>query len=711
MDIDEPVSDSVLSGLRFQHIKSFLNAVVHRLLERGALGDLFKISDSLSNLVEDTSEAFNSPLKFPVQHRDGVFDPLSVDSHAIYSLHDDPGVRYRPPYRRFYTSRVRPVIFIGPSGCGKTRTCFDYARENFSFYFDCNDGGDIHSMLDIIKQFPVDNLTKLEGLCSRAINSLIFSRMVIFEVLRRSNVSAADWMDYQRSGRTQMFSAKLFQEVWNVFSKLEPEDTTALYIQENAETNITLIFDEAQQLLQIHPNCFQSQKKELDRSFFSFVVQNICKKMFCRTIWCGTHLRLRDVSLFASAIGGKSEEIEKFSSFDYLEPSIVAKALCKWIRQDLVTDGQIRVMSIMLQGRPRLLMQFMILLCQIFLKQASFTSDDIQQAFYEYISKVTKKRQGDATFFSLYNRWEEIFDQPIKMFMKTDDTSETISSICVRLLLNYYLHRDIDKMPLLSETSADIVSSALIMLRPQRSDYRITLTEPVAIIAAENFLNTKHPNWIEEYFGRFLFSDAGISPAEKGNFMEFLISHRFRQGWWKKSAPLNNLLAGTGWLNMLNEIETGPVSLLDCRTGKDLHLQFIDFIENPRYPCLLLPTTKAGPDIAFQSVLCFIKTTWTGKDMKISAEELNANIATMEESEWFRSASAQHVEVQAALKRCKRKFLKFRIELPYSGDENFQKHDVANGIINIDMSNAELARDLLGEYFFQLYSNWIKQKQ
>lgn len=137
----------------------------------------------------------------------------------------------------------------------------------------------------------------------------------------------ADWLSYRRSRNTRsafsaVFSKALELSLLDMINRL---NTINEDLQNYRVGDMHVLVDESQTLLEILPKSFHGRKREYDgdkpkhpRSFYSFFVRIVVQVLGYISLWAGTHLRLRDVSLFCSAAGGKMhEEILVFTDFDF----------------------------------------------------------------------------------------------------------------------------------------------------------------------------------------------------------------------------------------------------------------------------------------------------------------------------------------------------------------------------------------------------------
>lgn len=160
-----------------------------------------------------------------------------------------------------------------------------------------------------------------------SLTRLFLSRLIVFKELRDNALrngscfSEFDWLCYQKSTRTRSLFANIFDTLGfcsgSFIEKLMNHTYGALF------GSMVLIFDECQQLLlKLQTDYHSSSNASINlqgefiapRSLFSFIVSQVKHQ---RTIWCGTHMRIKNIELFASAAAGKTnkEVLILFSNF------------------------------------------------------------------------------------------------------------------------------------------------------------------------------------------------------------------------------------------------------------------------------------------------------------------------------------------------------------------------------------------------------------
>ncbi|KAI8828273.1 hypothetical protein BJ741DRAFT_626872, partial [Chytriomyces cf. hyalinus JEL632] len=454
-------------------------------------------------------------LKIEVKALDGVPDLLY--SHEIYE--DEASIGLNMPVDELLKIAKRTIILIGVSGCGKTRTCYDYARHHWCLYFDCAKDSDVQAMIGLLKTKnpPIKNdytQNVFEVYSETMINALIATRLLVLKILRKqSNVDPFGWHCMQRSGRSRLVFEQIFSELISYSGNL----VSQIFLRLKSEFDGRVIFDESQQLLDILTADYRSSKSDLQgisrnklkfpRSLFSFATRHIIKHQL-KSIWCGTHMRIRNVDLIYSAAGKKPTDVHIFTNFSYLKPA--------WIRKDIIDSQETLFLEIsnFLQGRPR------------------FFTSDVREAFQSYCRLVTT-RAGSSAEFSLYDFWAQRISWSIEPIVNENDPFSR-RLLCVTSLFGNRTRKNI-------RAEMDLVSTCLVM-------WQAFMTEPMVLGAGMNFLADQHPHAL--FFAPV--EAPAMSPAER--------AIRFLQGWWLE-AGLKELLPK--WVHKL-EIPR-PVGFMDCR--------------------------------------------------------------------------------------------------------------------------------------------------
>ena len=186
--------------------------------------------------------------------------------------------------------------------------------------------------------------------------------------------------------------------------------------------------------------------------FFSFLTRIIIRTGM-RSIWCGTHMKIRNMELNRPSAGGKVEDVVVFTNFTYLKPFDLAKLLSKWLNTPL-EPLFLQNASHLLQGRPRFLISFLHQLRSISVNDQINTT--LHQILNNYCSFLTT-RVGIGSDFCLCCFWSERVDLDIVPFQSTRTTKNIslISNILIRLCISFLFGNG---------ESIDMVATGLVMV-------------------------------------------------------------------------------------------------------------------------------------------------------------------------------------------------------------------------------------------------------
>jgi hypothetical protein len=438
------------------------------------------------------------------------------------------------------------------------------------------------------------------------------------------------------------------------------------------------------------------------RSFFSFLSRTIIESKF-KSIWCGTHMKIRNMELMHSAAGSKPDDIQIFTDFNYLEPKHILDLLPMWLNVDLSKYLFLfHEISQMLQGRPRFFSSFLHKLIE---------SNDINDCFRSYLRDMTTNHDSALFDSSLYYFWEQRIQLTIQPIANTDTQAlqtRLVSDILVELCISY-LFGDGSSRVYLPE--CDLVSTCLVMVSKNHHRWDAKMAEPLVLSAGLNFLADKAPDVLMDYFAHKLFSPLSapnLSPQERGHVMEFVIALRFIQCWW--SDP-NLRVYLPSWAVAMN-IEK-PLGVIDSRfKGKEsAPNNFIQQILNPSFPWILFPSANAGPDLRYSIFCCYIKTTSTANSqstMFVSPNECKKNIETMDPKNWYRSQKNVQKECEIEGKR----FVHMRFELPDTAPsmkDTFSNGQTENDFIICVNLESDFAHHFFGQSFVSKYRNFVSR--
>lgn len=650
---------------------------------------------------------------------DGVGDLLY--SQQIYE--DEKSFGIEMPVDRLLKITHNTIVLIGLSGCGKTRSCYDYARHHWCLYFDCTIDDDVSSMINLLQAHKPSIKTHetqqaFEELSKMAIQSLISSRMLVLEVLQeqgiqkqgggKTPVEPFDWLCIQRSRRSRRLFTELFRKILTYPVLVISQIFDAL----KAKFNGRVIFDESQHLLTILESDYRSSKHDLrgftdnridfPRSLFSFTAGCITA-LGLNSIWCGTHMRIKNMDLVYSAAGGKpTTNIAIFTSFTYLKPNVIFKLCEKWIKPAVFNDNMsvFEEAANFLQGRPRFFMSFL---------HNVNTSKHILASFENYRRDMTTNYDSSLVSSSPYYFWRDYIHLSVEPLHRSQTAafskrlvSDTLLKLCIDFLLG-------DGKSISFSSDLELLSTGLVMVDlNETTGWTCCMAEPLVLSAGVNYLADQAPEALMDYFAAQLFAPLGPAnktAQERGHCMELVIALRFIQGWWQEP-ELQALLPK--WVNEMNICR--PVGILDCRSEKE-GLMFLQQLRNLRFPYVILPAVNAGPDIRYANFSCCVKTTWTPKSnssLHITADECAKNLETMKPANWYKSQ--RPVQQQCSEELTGLKFVHMRFELPYTAPSlkpGFESGEDGNDYVICVNLESDFALKFFGDKFVTSYKKYV----
>ncbi|ORY25095.1 hypothetical protein BCR33DRAFT_705851 [Rhizoclosmatium globosum] len=647
-------------------------------------------------------------LTLEIQGIDGIPDFLF--SHQIYD--DESALGITMPVDELLEIESNTIILIGVSGCGKTRTCFDYARHRWCLLFDCTKDIDVFSMIGLLNSHQPLIKTEysqkeFEHLSEKLIMSLIGARMLVLRSLLEQNAEFRqfEWLCIQRSRRTQ----KLFDQIFSSLSSYSFRIVGKIFDSLKREFDGRVIFDESQHLLTVLEWEYRSSKpdqrgisnNQLDspRSFFSFAAGFVMNYSL-KSIWCGTHMRIRNMELMHSAAGGKPTNVHVFTRFTYLTPKMIFNLCSRWIQPLIFNQNQavFDEASMFLHGRPRFFMSFL---------RKLIDNDNIQQSLALYRAEMTTEYGSSFEDTSPFYFWKKRFPDIILPISGSSDRKKLVAEVLLQICLSS-LFGNGSTVSFPFHEDLDLVSTSLVMVERQLETWGACMAEPIVLSAGLNFFATKSPDALMTYFARQVFSPLvppNPSAQERGHIMELIIALRFIQGWWQEP-ELKAFLPK--WVNDMNISK--PVGILDCRNEKNANM-FLQQLRRASFPYVLLPAVNAGPDLRYSVFSCCNKTTSTANSnssMYVSAEDVHKNIATMEPSNWYKPQPL--LQSQCSEETQSWRFVHLRFELLDTAPSlkpQFQSGAAGNDYVICVNLECDFALKFFGAKFVSAYKEFV----
>ncbi|KAI9352624.1 hypothetical protein BDR26DRAFT_196928 [Obelidium mucronatum] len=666
--------------------------------------------------AQESMETVNQPAKvltLDVHTIGGITDLLY--SHQIYV--DETALGIKMPVDELLNVTHYTIVLIGVSGCGKTRTCFDYARRRWCLYFDCTKDADILSMFEILRLSEPTIKTDasqntFEDLSKNLIKALISARLLVLRILlaRTPNCEQFDWLCIQRSRRTR----ELFELIFSQLSEYSSRIVAGIFNKLKRKFNGRVIFDESQHLLTILEWGYRSSKPNdrgisnnrlnSPRSLFSFTAGCIMT-LGLKSIWCGTHMRIRNMELIYSAGGDKPTVIHLFTNFTYLTPAVIFNLCSRWIQKDVFIQNHslFEEASNFLQGRPRFFISFLHKLIK---------SDNIRACFDTYRRRMTTNHDTALSSSAPYFFWRDHIDLSVEPLQRSTNAfafqKRLVSDVLLKLCVDFLFG---DGKCISFSPDLDMVSTCLVMVHLETDTWESSMAEPLVLCAGLNYLADQAPDALTDYFAGQLFaplSPANITPQERSHRMELVIALRFMQGWWQEP-ELKAMLPK--WVNDMNISK--PVGIQDCRRTENAGVMFVQQLGNPSFPYILLPAVNAGPDLRYSIFSCCDKTTSTRNSkssMYVSVEEAQKNLATMYPANWYKTQASLHARCSDELINCR--FVHMRFELPDTAPSmkaGFKSVEVGNDFVICVNLESDFAWKFFGTKFVASYNQFVQR--
>jgi hypothetical protein len=659
--------------------------------------------------VSDLSDRHESDAFFQthIPSVQGLRDPLY--SESVYNFHQQLNLT-RPVDEVLNIVRTHHVVLIGVSGAGKTRTCFDISRQEYTLYIDCHLDFDFLHMLERFIEAQPELLSeqeqyRFEKLCFDEFTKFLLCRLLSLNSLieRQKVTNPFDWFSFQRSFQSQEafvdFKYKL---------RLPGSDLTAILRTLARKFSVKVIFDESQVLLQGPlKNSFRSfnepvvvNRGELvsPRSVYTFLASVMMIDLKVKSIWSGTHLRLRNIGTLVSAAGFKDELFKVFYNFNYLNVHHISRLLRLYLNVDMLSQ-QTRSESLLLpnicyqlQGRPRFFFSFLKEV--INLVDMSSPDERLSKAIDSYYSKLTTYQMdqidGKGSLFMFWKLNEDVILEP---FEQPDNVKSLVLHELISLIATFVLSGS--RHEILVDFQQDIISTSLVMVEDRATNRKCRMAEPAVLESGLNFLSSLNGNVLVDYFCRLIFNQM-ISSQERGKLVELLFILRCKQGWWK---------AGSEFIpEELRRIPI-PEGFIDCQTGHRNSFYFIENLINQQFDKILLPPEKAGPDVTYKNLCCYFKTTW--QRSAIPSAISDQNTASADYTSWFQSQRELNDRVIQEVKALELadRLIHLCVELPFASSEShlgWQEGPHKSRLLRIDLSHP-LCKIIFSQKFVESY--------
>jgi hypothetical protein len=531
-----PISATSSPPIRMQFERKTIEEVVQNFFASELFGNIRSRSE------EDLSKS--TDMEIAQSQNDSELDTEAKQIEASSLLREDLdeqlkkiGVTlpyYRVPKESFSANQV--TVLVGVSGCGKSRTCMDIASRHKCLYFE-GVANEFQRLTDSLSQYNVANEVFV-NLSKRYLSCIILSRIMILNKLevdsKNRGMSCRRSVSYQMTNSFLAASSSLSCELFTDADE-SVERRAADLIR-----GYIILFDEAQRFIYTFPGRYPDGRNHYTRPMLRFLVNYVSTTFRVPSFWCGTQLRMKDVTLLESGAGGKPlHEPIIFTQFSHYNSEKVRLLIQKWLPDymydDLVQNDKaaLNAAGYWLQGRPR----FVTVFVDIFLKRVARGSS-FRAELGRYIVRMT---DNNEELISLKWFWMHAleFETRLREY-ETGEIAETPDHYLFDLLLKYlYASPTVDGSRVaVIKNSVDLVRTALVSLSYEHDNCNYYMTEPLVFEAGLAYLseNSGPYDRFMKYVVRQLVEppSGGSFPADaRGKLLDRVIALRFRFGWWR----------------------------------------------------------------------------------------------------------------------------------------------------------------------------------
>ena len=439
----------------------------------------------------DTTMDIDADAKIEEHARNKLESTPIFDSRVEHRLRK---LGLRLPYERIPKecfNKGRATVLAGVSGCGKSRTCIDIALQRNSLYFDSIAHRDVVNMYEELetKDASPDDLKRTAR--------IYFCALVVARVSLLEHVSPATKkrvVSFQCSTSFQLTSLNLMKGLLSYPSEQLSSMAEAMLSGNNG---YTCLFDEAQLLMEKMKNRFENSAGQFVQPLLRVLVETVSMLGAC-SFWCGTALRLKDISLFLTGMA-KPSDVTVFTDFQHYTFDDIKALIGLYAKEPeyssilCATPDALLKACYFLQGRPRLITTFMEYLKDV--KHGTF-----ETVLKEYLESLTTFVEGTHLLIPSHF-WQRVLQYPEKLRnIRSGESrdSKTPDVYCFELLANYlFAAPQLHACEVVAGIhDADLISTSLVSLkRPLVFSGSTTatywITEPVILEAAVNVFETK----------------------------------------------------------------------------------------------------------------------------------------------------------------------------------------------------------------------------
>ena len=605
----------------------------------------------------------------------------------------------------------KDIVLIGVGGCGKSRTCYDICRfgGKFCVFLDCVHHVDVDHFLRSLPFPPTEfrrncdsSVAKFHKTVGLATMRFLLSRLVVLKKMLEANgaFSPDDFFQMQQLSRSKRLD--VFRDVLEALQRVRDEEIESQFKAAKSwfadMDELRFVLDESHRLLDIHRGLFHSSSSYAvnaigeyvePRSYFSYLAMFFAENQM-NVVWAGTHLRIGDITRITSAGSTARRRLRSlnpivFTDFNYLTPKHISQLLEKWV---VIYDEALKIrISQTLQGRPRLLMEFLI---DLYNFRGTVSDENLSQLFESVVPEFEQ---------SFIQSWKTAWKSTIQQFVPDVGQSSpvhTVGALLEDLLYNDYI-TDTRK-----NAHADwyraMVATGLVMLSKVDCESGL-ICEPLVIRAGIQFgrlyLNRNLP--MDTILNRDLSMESDESG--RGRAVESLCVVQLRDCFWKREGFRDyfpdelNCIVDHGGISP-------PIGIHDCRTGVKNHTEKLrnSFLSPDATHVVLTNAKQGAADVVYGYFTFHVKTKWTDINQKnklvISNAVAKANAATIDKTWLSDTQLADRVATRPWVCIC----FEFPINAELHKDEKTEKIEKKGMWTTITASiNSQFARLFFGD--------------
>ena len=286
------------------------------------------------------------------------------------------------------------AVLVGVSGCGKSHAIYLNALQKTCIYLTPNSWILLDFYSECIRIRPSFDFTK-EISYRAEIKDLFFkyvcARYVVLLYMKQECSVSEEFLFFMQSANgLGPYDSIIFELIWGKYSD----------IAKNLLSDCFLAIDEAQEyFLPDYDILFRRKVDFEQRISFARFFSWCAPVLGARVVMSGTALSLRDMDRLGSGNRPLPEYgIEILYKFNYFNRNDVKDIVMKFLGSDIDEDVLER-MSFFLQGRPRILMNF--------IENCKKKQCNPAKYLEEYIRIIVEN--GESTVWSLYGIWKDLW--------------------------------------------------------------------------------------------------------------------------------------------------------------------------------------------------------------------------------------------------------------------------------------------------------------